>query len=444
MKLKLFIGLSFWLLILSLSCQDDDFSFDDSTAPLRFSKDTLVLDTVYSQVRSETYLVKVYNTENKDVKIPKIELEKGDASLYKINVDGRTGSSFINIPIRKKDSLYIFVEVAPVANTSEFIAEDNIIFNNGRNIQKVNLRSVVQDAEFFIQSGTNPNILNDNTIWTNQKAKIIQGNLTLAEGKTLTIEEGTKVYFTKNSSLKISKNAKLNILGNKDKEVIFRGERNDARYDTIPLNWNGIALENGAEADINHTKIFGGNTALTLNHAKAKVKNTTIHTFQEYGILGINANVEAQNLVMNNFGSSAIHILKGGNYNINKSTLVNYRNFNTFNDSPILSATNEWTNENNQKQNADFLLNIKNSIVYTEKDNAIVMKPITGQSFSYNIQNSLVKFGNNSGYQWDNNPLIINSIKNEDPLFIHYFIAKMNLRLKDNSPIKGKGIGAYE
>lgn len=311
MKLKLFIGLSFWLLILSLSCQDDDFSFDDATAPLRFSKDTLVLDTVYSQVRSETYLVKVYNTENKDIKIPKIELEKGDASLYKINVDGRVGNNFTNIPIRKKDSLYIFVEVASVANTSEFIAEDNIIFSNGRNIQKVNLRSVVQDAEFFIQSGTNPNILNDNTIWTNQKAKIIQGNLTLAEGKTLTIEEGTKVYFTKNSSLKISKNAKLNILGSKDKEVIFRGERNDARYDTIPLNWNGIALENGAEADINHAKIFGGNTALTLNHAKAKVKNTTIHTFQEYGILGINANVEAQNLVMNNFGSSAIHILKG-------------------------------------------------------------------------------------------------------------------------------------
>lgn len=123
---------------------------------------------------------------------------------------------------------------------------------------------------------------------------------------------------------------------------------------------------------------------------------------------------------------------------------MNYRNFNTFNDSPILSATNEWTNENNQKENADFLLNIKNSIVYTERDNAIVMKPITGQSFSYNIQNSLVKLGNNSGYQWDNNPLIINSIKNEDPLFIHYFIAKMNLRLKDNSPIKGKGIGAYE
>lgn len=444
MKLKLFIGLSFWLLILSFSCQDDDFQFSDATSDLRFSKDTLVLDTVYSQVRSETYLVKVYNTENKDIKIPKIELEKGDASLYKINVDGRVGSSFTNIPIRKKDSLYIFVEIAPVANTSEFIAEDNIIFSNGRNIQKVNLRSVVQDAEFFIQSGTNPNILNDNTIWTNRKAKIIQGNLTLAEGKTLTIEEGTKVYFTKNSTLKISKNAKLHILGNKDKEVIFRGERNDARYDTIPLNWKGIALEEGAEADINHAKIFGGSTALTLNHAKAKLKNTTIHTFQEYGILGINANVEAQNLVMNNFGSSAIHIVKGGVYHINKSTLVNYRNFSTFGNVAVISATNEWTNENNQKENANFLLNIKNSIVYTERDNAIVMKPITGQSFSYNIQNSLVKFGNNSGYQWDNNPLIINSIKNEDPLFINYFIAKMNLRLKDNSPIKSKGIGAYE
>ena len=44
--------------------------------------------------------------EDKDVMIPKISLEKGAASLYRINVDGKAGTDFNNIPLRKKDSLY--------------------------------------------------------------------------------------------------------------------------------------------------------------------------------------------------------------------------------------------------------------------------------------------------------------------------------------------------
>jgi hypothetical protein len=41
-------------------------------------------------MRSETYAVKVYNNENKDVLIPRIALEGGNSSLYRINVDGKT------------------------------------------------------------------------------------------------------------------------------------------------------------------------------------------------------------------------------------------------------------------------------------------------------------------------------------------------------------------
>ena len=151
-------------------------------------------------------------------------------------MDGKAGTEFFDVPLRKNDSLIIFIEIAPVANAREAIAEDKIVFSSPRGNQHVTLLSVVQDAEFFIKSDTNPNIINANTTWRNDKAKIIFGELTLAEGKTLDIEEGTKVYFTKNSSLKISKNAKLNINGLIDKEVIFRGDRNDIRYDTIPLN----------------------------------------------------------------------------------------------------------------------------------------------------------------------------------------------------------------
>ena len=58
--------------------------------------------------------------------------------------------------------------------------------------------------------------------------------------------------------MKIGKNAQLIANGDLGKEVIFRGDRNDARYDTLPLNWGGIQLEQGAIANLKYAKIFGG------------------------------------------------------------------------------------------------------------------------------------------------------------------------------------------
>ncbi|WP_435523987.1 hypothetical protein [Chryseobacterium indoltheticum] len=75
-------------------------------------------------------MVKVFNNEDKDVMIPRINLEKGAASLYKINVDGKTGHDFQNVPLRKNDSLYIFVEIAPQATGPEAIAEVQSSFYN--------------------------------------------------------------------------------------------------------------------------------------------------------------------------------------------------------------------------------------------------------------------------------------------------------------------------
>ena len=206
-KFKLILGFSFWFLLTAVACNRDEINFEMPSQLLRFSSDTVFCDTVYNQVRSETYAVKIYNDEDKDVMIPKISLEKGAASLYRINVDGKAGTDFNNIPLRKKDSLYIFVEIAPIANAPEAIAEDRVNVETPAGKQHVTLFSVVQDAEFFIETKTNPNILANNTSWENSKAKIIFGNLTVAEGKSLTIQPGTKVYFHKNSGLKISKNS---------------------------------------------------------------------------------------------------------------------------------------------------------------------------------------------------------------------------------------------
>lgn len=425
---------SFWVLLLAIvSCNRDDISFESPTQALRFSADTVFLDTVYNQVRSETYAVKLYNDENKDILIPNISLETGASSLYRINVDGKAGTTFNNVPLRKKDSLYIFVEIAPVANAPEAIAEDRIKIQSSAGDQHITLFSVVQDAEFYIESATNPNILTSNTTWTNDKAKIIFGDLKVEEGKTLEIEKGTKVYFFKNSGLRISKNAHLKINGDLGEEVIFRGDRNDPRYDTIPKNWNGIVMDPTSTLDMNYAKVLGGTRGLEISDATANISNSIFHTHQEFGIMAINSVVTAKNLVINNCGEADFAIFKGGNYDLTHCTLANYWDLNSAMPGLGLSATNEYDNGSSVTQ-GPLSLTIKNSIIYGDKEDAMEFKPTSGQVFNYSIQSSLVKYGNNSNYTIDGN-----SIKNKDPHFQNYFTAKMNLRLMDDSPAKGKG-----
>ena len=431
-KLKLFLGLSAWSLLMAVSCNRDDITFDNPSQLLRFSKDTVFCDTVYNQVRSETYAVKIYNNEDKDVLIPKISLAKGNSSLYRINVDGKAGTDFTNVPLRKKDSMYIFVEIAPVANAPEAIAEDRITFESAAGNQHITLFSVVQDAEFFIESPTNPNVLTANTTWSNEKAKIIFGNLTLDEGKKLDIEKGTKVYFFKNAGMKISKNAELNVNGELNKEVIFRGDRSDPKYDTIPKNWNSISFDVGSKLTMNYAKIFGGTRGLEMNETNANITNSIIHTHQEYGIYAIKSEINASNLVMNNCGEADFGIFKGGTYNITHATLANYWDFNSSLPALGIYATNEYQNGTTLEQ-GPLVLNVRNSIVYGSVENMIELKPTSGQTFNTQFTYNLLKYGTKATYA------TLNSIKNEDPKFQNYFTQKLNLRVKDDSPAKGKG-----
>ena len=431
-KLKLFLGLSVWSLLMAVSCNRDDITFDSPSQLLRFSKDTVFCDTVYNQVRSETYAVKIYNNEDKDVLIPKISLAKGNSSLYRINVDGKAGTDFTNVPLRKKDSMYIFVEIAPVANAPEAIAEDQITFESAAGNQHITLFSVVQDAEFFIESATNPNVLANNTTWTNEKAKIIFGNLTLDEGKKLDIEKGTKVYFFKNAGMKISKNAELNVNGELNKEVIFRGDRSDPKYDTIPKNWNSISFDVGSKLTMNYAKIFGGTRGLEMNETNANITNSIIHTHQEYGIYAVKSEINASNLVMNNCGEADFGIFKGGTYNITHATLANYWDFNSSLPALGIYATNEYQNGATLEQ-GPLVLNVRNSIVYGSVENMIELKPTSGQTFNTQFTYNLLKYGTKATYA------TLNSIKNEDPKFQNYFTQKLNLRVKDDSPAKGKG-----
>ena len=136
----------------SLTSCRNDFDFESRTGGLEFSKDTVYLDTVFTDIGSSTYTLKVYNRSDKNISIPSVRLGKGTTSKYRLMVDGMAGQEFENVEMLAKDSMYIFVSVtADVAdaNPTDFLYTDQILFGDGINPQKVELVTLIQDAIFL-------------------------------------------------------------------------------------------------------------------------------------------------------------------------------------------------------------------------------------------------------------------------------------------------------
>ena len=141
MKRILYICLSFIILMFWSSCRKD-FEFSPSTGNLEFQRDTVYLDTVFTNIGSSTYNLKVYNRSDDDIVIPTIQLENGTNSFYRLNVDGGTGLDgaqegkvFENVVIVTNDSLFIFIEttidIESLPNTTnQFLYTDRILFDS--------------------------------------------------------------------------------------------------------------------------------------------------------------------------------------------------------------------------------------------------------------------------------------------------------------------------
>ena len=231
-----------------VSCRDD-FHFEPSSgSDLTFSKDTIYLDTIFSNIGSSTYNLRVYNKSNKDIKIPSIRLNKGESSNFRLMVDGIAGKSFENIELLAKDSLFIFVEttvdIKQQTNEKDFLYTDEILFQAGSNQQKVDLVTLVKDAVFLypqrFEDGSYESLnfgdikiygffldendpVNGNELqWNSNKPYAIYGYAAIPPNKTLTVAEGTQIHFHRNSGLVTFSNATLNANGSIENPIVFR------------------------------------------------------------------------------------------------------------------------------------------------------------------------------------------------------------------------------
>ena len=449
-----FLSLLILILVFSISSCRKDFETLPSFGNLEFSKDTVFLDTIFSNIGSATYNLKVYNKSNNAITIPRIELENGTLSNYRLNVDGIAGKTFDNIDILAKDSMYVFIETTINFNSvSNPLYTDRILFDNGSNQQNVDLVTLVQDANFIfpdrnpismkIDSLTlngNPTTIkgrfleDSELIFTNQKPTVIYGYAAVPENKTLTIEAGAKIHFHNNSGLIIDNNATLKVNGTLSEKVIFEGDRLENNFSKTPGQWGTIWMRAGSkENEINHAQIKNGIIGVLIDSISAtstptlSIKNTEIYNHSNYGILARETNIEGSNLVIGNAGQASLAATIGGTYNFTHSTFANYWN-NSLRQLPAVIVNNHFTyvDENNQEitETRDLkAANFTNCVIEGNNNIEFILDKVDGSLFNYNIKNCLIKFHDINNNFEDvteldfTNPNYQNIILNGNPFF---------------------------
>lgn len=424
------------------SCRKD-FSTVPSSGNLIFSKDTVYLDTVFTNIGSATYNLKVYNRSNSDITIPSIRLENGIGSKYRLNVDGIPGKDFQNVDILAKDSLFIFVETTiDITSVTNPLYTDRILFDSGANQQDVDLVTLVQDAT-FIYPGRDPvtmeidvltldgqpssfqgRFLEDSELtFTNAKPYVIYGYAAVGANKTLTIDAGARIHFHNDSGLIIDNGGSLKVNGTLNDKVVFEGDRLEHFFSTVPGQWGTIWMRDGSiNNEIHHAVIKNGIIGLWVNsttdntNRTLTITNTEIYNHSNFGILASGANIQGENLVIGSAGEVSLALTEGGTYNFTHGTFANYWN-NGIRQLPAVVVNNFFASTDG---NGDTVLeprdlhaaNLNNCLIDGNSNIEFVVSKVDGGVFNFGTSNCMIKFSDPTGIYAGNQELIFTNTTN--------------------------------
>lgn len=453
-------------LVLWSSCRND-FETVASTGGLQFSKDTVYLDTVFTNIGSSTYNLKVYNRSNDDINIPSVRLSQGESSNYRLNVDGVPGKIFEDVQILANDSLFIFIETTLninnlPTNATDFLYTDQLLFDTGGNEQKVELVTLVKDAVFLfpekyadgttetLNFGLDENgdpilvdgffLEDDELTFTNEKPYVIYGYAAVPGNKTLTIEAGARVHFHNESALLVAANGTIKSMGEKsmdpeamENEVIFEGDRLEPGFSDIPGQWLTIWLTSGSvDNEFNYTTIKNSSVGIRLENSPVTLRNVQIYNSSIFGLLSKTGTIEGENMVINNSGQSSLAIQLGGSYEFRHCTFANYWT-NSFRSFPTVSLDNSLGDDLVEDLiKANFI----NCIIYGNERREFSLLKDDRAAFNFKFENSLVRFedptgefGDNPLYDFDNPTLYPNTKFNLNPVFQNTEMNNFNIEV---------------
>ncbi|TMM56939.1 hypothetical protein FEE95_10610 [Maribacter algarum] len=472
-----FVSLLILALVALVSSCRKDLEYAPSNGNLEFSKDTIFLDTIYTNLTSSTRTLKVYNRTRDDIEIPSIRLSQGQNSSYRLNVDGVAGKEFEGIQILAQDSIFIFIETTfnvPDTALNEFLYTDAIQFDNGEYLQEVQLVTLIKDAVFLypksLPDGSKETVLigfddsgneiraegfeleDDQLNFTNQKPYVIYGYAVVPEGKELIVDAGSRVHFHKDSGMLIKSNASLQVNGGLsedqdllENEVIFSGDRLESELTNVAGQWGTLWITSGSiNNTINYLTLKNATVGLLvdgdgiLNSPTLTVTNSQIYNSASVNLWGKKAAINAENVVLGSSGNTSLFLNLGGKYEFAHCTVANYWS-NGFRGGTALEIDNFTRSSNGELERAEFF----NCIIDGNNAIELVLRNNNTNLFEYSFINCLLKFRDSGGmfdsdplYDFGNLSLYKEVFINEDANYLN--VAKNDFRIENPSAAEGR------
>lgn len=345
MNIPYYIKACIWACFLTAvaACSDNDDFTTNAGALLMCSTDSLQFDTVLYSTQSTTHQAVLYNRNSDGVRISKAWLEGGANSIFRVNIDGvalteTNGWEANNFEVRKKDSLFVFVNVdmTELPNGTSGSVEDNLclLLESGV-VQKLPLSVYGLDVE-PLKTGLQ---VTSDVHLTGNKPYLVYDSIYVAKGATLTLDEGTLLYMHEGAKLTVD--GSLIIAGSLEHPVVLRTDRTENMLSYLPYDrtagrWGGISLSSGSGAHrISYADIHGGNYGISFRATDGDavtgangvpmltVENSVIHNVAGYGLelSGVSA-VVANSQISNTLGDCVR--IEGGAYNFYFNTIAQF------------------------------------------------------------------------------------------------------------------------
>ena len=450
MRLSTIIIIALSFLFVLPSCRKEKLL--TSGGELRFSVDTLSFDTVFTSLGSFTIGVKIFNPQNQKVTIGSVRLASGDASFFRINVNGQPGNAVSNIEVAAKDSIHVFatVKIDPRNQDNPFVIVDKLIATlNGKDFS-IPVIAYGQDANYIVDS-----VISQSQTWSDKKPYVIIHNALVDSNVTLTIPAGCKVYVHADSRLYVK--GTLKVKGTKQDSVVFQGDRLDRDYfgyEGYPAEWGGIyffrySYENEIEYAI--LRNCGNSTGAGLPSAiqlepdllidpdtfQLRMSNTIIENSIGYGILSFQGSLKAENCLVTACGAQALAIIQGGVYDITNCDFVIYSTDKVSHlKEPSVAVLNYFDVGNGQYIASDLQATLRNCVIYGSLEDEAYFDRVEQYKYNVKLINCLLR-------KKDAIPDFVtqtNCIINQDPQFLD--ATKWDFHFKESSPLKDAGIPA--
>lgn len=427
------------LFVLFFSCKKDSF-ITSADARVNITADTLKYDTVFVTTGSTYRTFRIINENDQKLRITSLKLSGGAASVYKINVNGVSGTQFNNLEINANDSIYVFAQVNINPNTANlpFILRDSIEINYNGNRRLVQLEAWGQNAHFLRDK-----VITTNETWNNDLPYVILGSLLINANQTLTINKGCRIYVHADAPIVVDGTLLVNGLKDTIDRVYFQGDRLDEPYKDYPASWPGIFFRSTAKDNVfNYAVVKNAYQAIALQNLSSNanpkliLNESIIDNAYDAGIIALNSSIRARNCQISNCGKN-LYLVQGGNYQFTHCTVATYGSSFVEHKDPVLTISN-FANNSSFPLDAAFRNCIfwgENSIV---EDEVVVIKNGSG-TFNVNFDYNLWKVKNAPA-----NIVSNQIINNQQPQFDSINTSKnyYSFRLQTGSPAINKGFNA--